>query len=173
MKSSSSSRQSKHKSSQQKLGNPWLRRCLLFVGAIAALYFLWMAVISIFVEKVPAACIDHPEVSSDGKFYEINPSIVVIEPWRGQHHSYALFAVPQRYSDKFDGEGALVKINGSDSIIYATVANPHLYRAIAVPKDHVIFVSYLWTHEVIWQILQGKYDHLQYVCNWTAYFKTS
>lgn len=172
MKSTKRSCQSIQKSSQQKLDNPWLRRSLWFLGAIA-IYFVWIAVTSVFVDKVPSACIDPPAVSSDSKFYKINPLTVVIEPWRGEHHSYALFAVPQQYSDKFDGHEALVKINGSDTIIYATEARPYLYEAIAVPKDHVMFVSYLWTREVIWQILQGKYEHLQYVCNWTVHFKTS
>ncbi|OIP68675.1 MAG: hypothetical protein AUK48_15400 [Oscillatoriales cyanobacterium CG2_30_44_21] len=116
----------------------------------------------------PAAC-----VVSDGdpNYYQVNATTIAIEPWLGEHNVYALFVVPKKYAVILNEREAIVRVKGVANNIEATPAKPSLYKRVAVPEGSAPLVSYLWTRETVWQILQGKYGELQHLCSWTLYIR--
>lgn len=132
----------------------------------------WLLVLCIgltsFFPSPPVACVMN---NNESKIYKVNPKKIVVEPWRGQHHVYALFIVPKEYAATLGEREAIVRINGVESTVNATVAKPSLYKQVEVPEDGLLLISYLWTRDALWQILQGKYGELQQSCNWTLYIR--
>lgn len=138
------------------------------LGVIFWLLVLCIGLASSFPSP-PVACVMNNNESKI--YYKVNPKKIVIEPWRGQHNVYALFVVPQKYAATLGEREAIVRINGVESTVNATVAKPSLYKQVEVPEDSLLLISYLWTRDALWQILQGKYGELQQFCNWTLYIR--
>ena len=137
------------------------------LGLIFLLTILCIGFASTFTTQ-PVTCVT---TDNESKVYKVNPKKIVIEPWLGEHNVYALFAVPKQYATLLNDREALVRVNGVESTINATGAKPHLYKQVEVSEDDLLLVSYLWTREAIWQILQGKYGELQNSCSWTLYIR--
>lgn len=141
--------------------------------AIPVLWISWLAwqIISTRQDNADVVCASSLHRVNNTKIYKSHPRKIIIEPWLGQHHVYALFVVPNEYLIGGEPYPAVVEVNGSDKLVSITGAKRSLYEGIDVPPDHTLVVSFFWTREVVWQILQGKYGELRQPCNWTLYIK--
>jgi len=153
---------------RKKSASQLMQRLMWILGLSFLMIGLWIGLASSFTSQ-PLACIDDSE--SEAGIYKTNPKEIVIEPWLGEHNVYALFVIPKKYSANLNESEAIVKVNGVESTVDATGAKPSLYKQVEVPEGNLLLVSYLWTRETIWQILQGKYSQLNYSCNWTLYIR--
>lgn len=150
----------------------------LVLIAIPVLWISWLALQIIFTNKVSTnqdnadvVCASSLRTVNNTKIYKSHPRKIVMEPWLGPHHVYALFVVPNEYLIGGKTHSAVVEVKGSNKLVPIIGAKPSLYAGIDIPPDHTLVMSFFWTREVIWQILQGKYGELRQPCNWTLYMK--
>ncbi|MBD2178278.1 hypothetical protein H6F42_15275 [Pseudanabaena sp. FACHB-1998] len=151
----------------------FIQRLLGVVASILVVFSLWLLAASFIPDTSTANCIELQEQATDATVYKFNPRKITVQPWLGEHHVYALFAVPKKYGNAYYASysDVLVTVKGVTQPITATKANPSLYERVDVSEDSSLMVAYLWTRETIWQILQGKYGELTNPCNWTLYIK--
>jgi hypothetical protein len=91
---------------------------------------------------------------------------VVVEPWRGRHHVYATFEVPDRYQWP-DVVGYLivddmverVEIPNDGPMAFAADARGHLYTT----------QEYLSTHSALWLMATGRTGILKCRRAWRLY----
>lgn len=157
--------QAKHRTQQ------FIRRTLWVVGSIFIVFGLWLLAASLTPDNSSANCVELQEQASETKLYKANPIKISVQPWLGEHHVYALFALPKKYGEATNTTftDTLVTVKGVSQPIPATKANPKLYGLLDANEDRFLMVSYLWTREALWLILQGKYGELTNPCNWTLY----
>jgi hypothetical protein len=162
-----SRRRSRHKKPKNKI----LQIAIWVFGTILAICILWVGLGFVYTDTEFIPCVDPQEISAETKVYKTNPSAVVVEPWLGEHHVYALFVLPKKYLANFGNFQVVVKVRGSDDSIGATVANPAIYKSVEIPEGYFLVVSYFWTRQTLGLVLQGKFSELQYPCSWTLYIK--
>jgi hypothetical protein len=150
-----------------------MQRTLWVVASIFVIFSLWLLAASFTPDTSTVNCVEQQEQTAEAKVYKFNPSKIVVQPWLGEHHVYALFALPKKFGDasNIGYSDVLVTVQGVNQPIKATKANLSLYGKVDMKEDSFMMVAYLWTRETMWQILQGKYGELTNPCNWTLYIK--
>lgn len=94
----------------------------------------------------------------------IHPQKIVVEPWRGEHHVYAIFMIPGGYlNDKLftvtiKGTGTFCGVLdfGGTTVAYGIYAKP----------GHYLMKALFPTRAAVWLISQGKGDELKQPRNW-------
>lgn len=101
-------------------------------------------------------------ISAQDKQY-LHPQKIVIKPWRGQHHVYAVFSVDNEYkTDKL----MLVTVPDEPTKCgYINYIN-HSYGSPDAPPGQHLVKGYLNTRTALWLIAQGKGDQLKQPSNW-------
>lgn len=98
----------------------------------------------------------------------IRATKVVVEPWQGKHHVYAIFMVPDMYKDSTKYTATL------------TVGTRHRFAAASWPQrqrigdlsaapGHYLLRSYISTRTALWFLVTGRFGDLQ-SCEWTLVF---
>lgn len=101
-------------------------------------------------------------ISAQDKQY-LHPQKIVIKPWRGQHHVYAIFSVYHEYkTDK------LIQVTVPDQSTECGSINyiNNSYGSTDAPPGHHLVKGYLNTRTALWLIAQGKGEQLQQPSNW-------
>jgi hypothetical protein len=98
--------------------------------------------------------------STSAKYYA-HPAKIVVKPWRGQHHVYGKFIIPQGYEN--------------DGFVTFTLPGKKTYcgslQTIAKSEKSLIR-GYLNTRIALWVIIQGHINDLKAPQNWKlAYFE--
>ena len=101
-------------------------------------------------------------VSQTTKSY-IHPEKVVVRPWLGKHHVYAVFTLPKNYL-----HDRLIKINlPVNKTFCGVVLNPsQTIDEINAKPGHYLVKGYLQTRTAIRFIFSGKMNDLKQVNNW-------
>ncbi|MGJ5675743.1 MAG: hypothetical protein ACR9NN_19355 [Nostochopsis sp.] len=101
--------------------------------------------------------------STSNKFY-IHPEKIVVEPWRGRHHVYAIFMIPSGY---INDHLLKVTIEGMDSICgVTTYLGQNSADGIHAKPGYYLSKGWLQTRMALWLIFQGQYKHLKQSGNW-------
>ncbi|BAY07876.1 hypothetical protein [Calothrix sp. NIES-2098] len=102
-------------------------------------------------------------ISAQDKQY-LSAKKIVIQPWRGQHHVYAIFSVANEYkTDKFIQ--VTIPNHGAICGIVYHIDNSYHGGAYAQP-GHYLLKAYLNTRVALWLIIQGKGNQLEQAENW-------
>jgi len=137
---------------------------LLF--ALSLVFVMGVYYISDFFERSPVASCNIPYgfiQTKEAKSYTFAEEIVV-QPWRGQHHVYALFQIPDGYQHeylfrlKIPGEptqcGGLMPL---DKNVLASIPRKQGYYPVR---------GYLNTRIALNLMIQGKLNQLKQPQNW-------
>jgi hypothetical protein len=103
-------------------------------------------------------------LQSSSKKYSIHATKVVVKPWRGEHHVYGIFTVPDKYKE---APFFVLTVPGFGN----DCSRPFGYRqrvddVAAAPGTHLVR-DYLRTRIALRLILQGMYNQLNNKENWT------
>lgn len=102
--------------------------------------------------------------STSSKYY-IHPEKIVIEPWRGKHHVYGIFMIPNGYiHDRI----ITVKIPGKQTYCGNLLFPSNTYAGIDAKPGHHLMKGYLQTHTALELIFQGKGNQLKQPSNWSV-----
>jgi hypothetical protein len=118
-----------------------------------------------YISETPIGkCYKRGFISSTNQKYYIYPEKIVIQPWRGQHHVYGIFMIPNGYIHDY-----LLQFNLPDNTNYCgTVyygSNTQL-DGINVQSGNYLVKGYVNTRLAFWLIVQGKLNYLQETSNW-------
>ncbi len=111
-------------------------------------------------------CTDMTSSSNQPNNLQFHPIKVVVEPWRGEHNVYALFAVPDQYRHGNHFGKMLVK--GTDTAWEVTYTDGLKYGT-ATPEGHFLLIGFFRTRLTLWYWLSGRFAELQQPCNWTLF----
>ncbi|MCX7593988.1 MAG: hypothetical protein N2235_09535 [Fischerella sp.] len=109
-------------------------------------------------------------IPQSSKLYT-HPVKLVVEPWRGRHHVYAIFMIPKGYiNDRF----FKVTIKGIDTICgVMTTGGQNSFEGMNAKPGYYLIKGWLQTRMALWLMLQGKHTELQQPLNWVlGYTKT-
>jgi hypothetical protein len=100
-----------------------------------------------------------------GPLVTLHPQKVVVAPWKGRHHVYAMFVVPAGYQpDEF------VTVTFADGQAYCAetkTLRPHIADDLSVPPGHYVVQALLRTRTTIGLLSSGKKAELEQPQNWT------
>ncbi len=141
----------------QKRNLIYLLLTLLFVGIVGFSYVS---------QRSPIISCQQSEfisTSTSNKFY-IHPEKIVVEPWRGRHHVYAIFMIP---SEHINDHFLKVTIEGMDSICgVMTYLGQNSTDGINAKPGYYLSKGWLQTRMALWLMFQGKYKQLKHSGNW-------
>ena len=123
--------------------------------------------LSYIVESSPVlGCPKWGFIAPKSAKYYTNPEKVVIQPWHGQHHSYAIFSVPKGYNND-----KLFKLTlpGNDTYCgYLDYTGKTVDGGINAKPGYYLLKGYLNTRIVLGLIAKGKINQLKQPINWRA-----
>ncbi len=101
--------------------------------------------------------------TNNNKYYTY-PEKIVLQPWRGQHHVYAVFQIPNDYQYEY-----LFRLKIPGEPIHCGGLVPVKQNVIAgIPRKpgYYLIRGYLNTRIALNLIVQGKINQLQQPQNW-------
>lgn len=129
---------------------------LLFLGSLT-LFYLWSPVND-------SDCNAQAIFKSTSGKYEVSATKVIVKPWRGEHHVYGIFTVPDKYKES---PFFVLTVKGTGSYCekpFGTLQN--VDGIAAKPGTHLIR-DYIRTRTALRLILKGMYNQLKDPQNWT------
>lgn len=131
---------------------------LSFVGVLGFAHILDISERSPTVKCRPWGFIS----SQEGKYYSY-PEKVVVQPWRGRHHVYGIFKIPNGYrSDHF----VTLQIPGEKTYCGRLVGNNNSIAGIHTNPGYSLAKGYFNTRIAIKLIAEGKRNQLLQRSNW-------
>ena len=110
--------------------------------------------------------LDPPVTSRE---YWFRATQAVVQPWRGPHHVYGLFNVPDQY-ERDDLYTARLMIQGfTEEFPEISPEGEDLFDDQAEP-GHYIKRIYLPTRTALWFALTGRFGDLVTTCHWWVVF---
>jgi hypothetical protein len=113
-----------------------------------------------------ALCPTMTDNLSKSNSLRFHPIKIVAEPWRGEHHVYAIFALPLQYQNIYNRSQLLVKDTDTPWLI--TPTDGLKYGEIA-PEDSFLVIGFFPTRLTLWYWLSWRFDDLRQPCNWTLH----
>jgi hypothetical protein len=103
-------------------------------------------------------------IRATGETYYTHPQKVVVEPWRGEHHVYAIFSIPGGYlNDK------LFTVTIQDVGVFCgelAFAGTNVANGVYAKPGHYLMKALFTTRAAIWLIAQGKAEELKQPSHW-------
>ncbi len=137
-----------------------MRRYIIYVLA----FILSLSLIILFWNVNDSACNSEAFLASKTKKFQVQATKVVVEPWRGKHHVYGIFMVPNEYKQT---PFFVLTVKGFGN----ECSKPFGYRQnyddiFAGPGTHLVR-DYMRTRTALRLIFQGLYGQLNDKQNWT------
>ncbi|MFH7028549.1 MAG: hypothetical protein ACHBN1_24940 [Heteroscytonema crispum UTEX LB 1556] len=103
--------------------------------------------------------------AAKGEKYYIHPEKIVVQPWRGEHHVFAMFMIPGGYlNDKL----FTVTIEENETICgILAFAGTSFAEGVYAKPGYYLMKALFNTRTALWLIVQGKGEQLQQPLNWT------
>jgi hypothetical protein len=123
-----------------------------------------MATAAVLVNMPPlTGCRSEAPVSSKQRWFRATQTVV--QPWRGLHHVYGIFTVPEQY--KFDHlYTAKLTIQGIQAEFQAGSPEDEDIVTVRAEPGHYIKRVYVSTRTALWFLLTGRFGDLRTACHW-------
>jgi len=108
-----------------------------------------------------------PGASAPQGGIEAHASKTVVQPWRGPHHVYGLFLVPNQ-SVKIKRYAVTISVEGA--LYYCMWIEKSLRPTSEVGSGGYLVRQYLPTRVALWFLLNGLIDDLRNPKNWALVF---
>jgi hypothetical protein len=133
---------------------------LIFFSILFAL--LATATVLINMPPLTECRSDAPAVENQ---YWFRATQVMVQPWRGLHHVYGIFTVPEQY--KFDRlYTAKLTIQGFPAEFPAGSPEDEDIFNVRDEPGHYIMRVYVSTRTALWFFLTGRFGDLRTSCHW-------
>ncbi|MBA3921382.1 MAG: hypothetical protein H0X31_06660 [Nostocaceae cyanobacterium] len=140
-----------------------MQRRLIFIP----LLLLSLIIVTLWWPLHDSDCNAAPFLASTAAKYEVQATKVVVQPWRGEHHVYAIFIVPDQY--KASPFFVLTIKNAVSACEYPFGNSQYIEGIAAQPGTHLI-KDYIRTRLALRLILQGFYQDLRLRQNWSLIY---
>jgi hypothetical protein len=117
-----------------------------------------------FFKKLPTfPCQEWGFISTKTPKLYLSPEKVVVEPWRGQHHVYGVFMLPNDY---LHDHLITITLPGEPTYCGVLLNAGESYNGIRAKPGHYLIKGYLQTRITIGLIAKGKVSQLKQSKNW-------
>lgn len=99
------------------------------------------------------------------KHYQARAIRVKVEPWRGPHHVYGVFAVPLEYRQHRLYTARLRLEGFNEAFPEVSPEAGRIYDTPAEPGHYIMRVNFS-TRTAMWYILIGRFRDLSAPCHW-------
>ena len=89
----------------------------------------------------------------------------MVEPWRGRHHVYGIFSVPDQYKDDRLYTARLAIEGFTEEFSETAPEGGDSYNGLA-ELGHYIKRVYLPTRTALWFLVTGRFGDLKMPCHW-------
>jgi hypothetical protein len=116
------------------------------------------------VEVVNPQCRDTSFLRTGNETFHANPCTVVVEPWRGRHHVYGVFMLPNEHQLNYP---IMLTVKGAGSYRKEAHMVKINIEGYPVRSGHYLLQVNLKTRVALWMILRGLAYQLRQSPNWT------
>lgn len=141
-----------------------LPRRLIQRFLIIFLFFLALSIAYLLIPSHDVDCEAEPFMSSNSQKFQVPATKVVVQPWLGEHHVYAIFAVPNQYKQT---PFFILTVKGAGDFCEKPFGNSQYIDGIAAQPNTHLIKDYIRTRLALKLILQGLYNQIQQKSNWT------
>jgi hypothetical protein len=99
--------------------------------------------------------------------FQIQATKVIVQPWRGRHHVYGIFMIPDEYKQS---PFFLVTVQGAGSYCSKQFGHKKNFDDVFAEPGTYLVRKFIRTRTVLRLMLQGFYFHLNDKQNWTLTF---
>ncbi|MBW4449454.1 MAG: hypothetical protein KME38_22080 [Spirirestis rafaelensis WJT71-NPBG6] len=128
---------------------------------------IFLVSLSLIIAWMPlkdTTCNAEPFLTSKTPKFQVHATKVVVEPWFGEHHVYAIFMVPDKYKE---APFFILTVKHVGSFCEKPFGNSQYYDdVLAEPGTHLIR-DYIRTRLALRLIFQGLYFQLNDKYNWS------
>ena len=97
--------------------------------------------------------------------YWFRATKTVVEPWRGPHHVYGIFTVPEQF--KFDHlYTAKLTVQGMPTRFTAGSPEDEDVQSVRAHQGYYTKRVYLSTRTALWFLFTGRFGDLRSTCHW-------
>jgi hypothetical protein len=134
------------------------------VWIIAAAAFALLGIAAVLVNMPPLTdCRSEAPVTT--KEYWFRATQTVVQPWRGSHHTYGIFSVPDQYKRHRLYTARLIIQGLTEEFFESSPEGGVIYNGRAEPGQYIKHV-YLPTRTALWFLLTGRFGDLNTSCHW-------
>ena len=131
---------------------------------VAVIAFALLATAAVLVNMPPlTGC--RSEVPVAAKQYWLRATQTVVQPWRGPHHVYGMFSVPDQYRYDPLYTARLVIEGLIEEFPETSPEGGDIFNSRDKP-GHYIKRFYLPTRTALWFLLTGRFGDLKTTCHW-------
>ena len=136
-------------------------------GLVALLTFAMVITVTWLMNLPVTACdpID-PGRTSESRFQAVK---VVVQPWKGRHHVYGVFIIPDHFKHHRLYSVSL-RIEGIDSEFLAGSPENEDSDSLVPEGGYYLRRAYIPTRTTLWFAITGKLGSLQAPCHWRLVF---
>ena len=131
---------------------------------VAVGFFFFFSAATVLANVPPfAEC--RVEVPVAASQYWFRATQTVVQPWRGPHHVYGVFSVPEQYK-RHRFYSARLAIQGfTEEFSETSTEGGEVYIGRAEPGYYLMRVN-LSTRTALWFFLTGRFGDLKTPCHW-------
>jgi hypothetical protein len=100
---------------------------------------------------------------SDVNSNTVHPQKVVVRPWKGRHHVFGVFELPENVPNSSPFK---VHIPGVGTFCGSLNVRKGGRFSTAAGSGKQMYVGYLRTRTALWVTARGKYSQLRHPSNW-------
>jgi hypothetical protein len=99
------------------------------------------------------------------RHYWFRATQTAVQPWRGPHHVYGIFSVPDKYKRDRLYTSRLMIEGFTEEFSESSPEGGDIYNGRAEP-GHYIKRVHLPTRKALWFLLTGRFGDLKMPCHW-------
>lgn len=103
--------------------------------------------------------------------YRIAPARVVVRPWLGPHHVYAIFVVPDRFNSR--KYSATLTVETFEKLVRRRLPEKSYVDDTLAQPGHYLRRVFVPTRVALWFFLTGRFGNLRTPCHWELVFADS
>lgn len=133
-------------------------------GIVAGVVLVLCATATVLIKMPPlTGCRAETPVAAKQHWFQATRTVA--QPWRGPHHVYAIFTIPEQY--KFDHlYTAKLTIQGIPAEFQAGSPEDEDYYSGRAEPGYYAKRVYLSTRTAMWFLLTGRFGDLRTSCHW-------
>ena len=111
-------------------------------------------------------CKDASFLGAEQTIFSVSPMLTVVQPWRGRHHVYSIFAIPDTHSVSGPMLLSVAGIGQFRRDVRLVMASHYYLLPFEIPPGYYAVRTYLRTRLAVFLLGQGLYWKLQNSNNW-------
>lgn len=142
------------------------------ICAVAILTLLGIPTLVLSLEQPPEYnCQMGDLLPLDPTTYKAHPIKLVVKPWRGPHHVYGIFMIPEDYKPNRE---AVLDVKGVSTYNKTIYSRGQETEGIQAKPGYYLAKVFIKTRTTLKLSAKGSFNQLRQPCNWTlTYSKQS